>query len=227
MSLYAKERMMNLSDYEKKGIKIIDINTTYIDDLADIQEGVVIYPNNNIIGTSVIKKNTVLEPNNVITNSTIGENCTILSSVIKDSTVGNSVSIGPFSYLRPNTKISDGCRIGDFVEIKASEIGEGTKIPHLSYVGDAEIGKKCNIGCGAIFANYDGKNKNKTKIGNNCFIGSNCNLIAPLSIEDNCFIAAGTTVNKSVASGKFVIGRVKQTENDKLAEKYILSKEKK
>ena len=94
-------------------------------------------------------------------------------------------------------------------------------MPHLSYVGDAEVGKKCNIGCGAIFANYDGKNKNKTTVGDNCFIGSNCNLIAPLNIENNCFIAAGTTINRNVSKGKFVIGRVKQAENDKLAEKFI------
>jgi bifunctional UDP-N-acetylglucosamine pyrophosphorylase/glucosamine-1-phosphate N-acetyltransferase len=207
--------------YTEKGIKIIDINSTYIDENAVIEKGVVIYPNNNIIGNSIIKKNTVLEPNNIITDSIIGENCNIISSVIKESKVGNGVNIGPFAYLRPKTEIGDNCKIGDFVEIKASVIGEGTKVPHLCYVGDAEVGKKCNIGCGAIFANYDGKNKNKTIVGNHCFVGSNCNLIAPLTIEDNCFIAAGTTVSRNVKNGKFVIGRVKQVENDKLAEKYI------
>lgn len=203
------------------GVIIVDENTTYIGEGVKIGAGVTIYPNNSISGDTVIGKDTVLEPNNVITNAKIGEGCLVLCSVIKDSSIGSNVSVGPFAYLRPNSEVGNNCKIGDFVEIKASKIGDGSKVPHLSYVGDAEVGEKCNIGCGVIFCNYDGNKKHRTTVGDNTFIGSNSNLVAPVSVGKNCFVAAGTTVTRDTGDKKFIIGRVKQTENKKLADKYL------
>lgn len=182
----------------------------YIDKQAVIEKGVVIYPNNTIIGNCVIKSGTILYPNNLIMNSVIGEDCKIYSSTIQDSKVSNKVNIGPNAHLRNGTQICDNVRIGNFVEIKNSLVKEGTKIAHLTYVGDAQIGKNCNLGCGVVFCNYDGKQKHKTTIGNNVFIGSNVNLIAPINIGDNSFLAAGSTITKDVKENSFSIARVKQ-----------------
>jgi bifunctional UDP-N-acetylglucosamine pyrophosphorylase/glucosamine-1-phosphate N-acetyltransferase len=162
-----------------------------------------------------------LLPNNYICDSKIGKNCKIHSSIIEQSNIKNNVSIGPFSRLRPNCEIGEGCKIGNFVEIKNSKLGNSTKVSHLAYVGDSEIGNDCNIGCGVIFANYNGKIKNKIKVGNHVFVGSNSNLIAPVTISDNSYICAGTTVTKDVEADDFVIGRVRQENKPNRANKYF------
>ncbi len=195
-------------------------NTCYIDDNVKIGKNVTIYENNHIEGDTIIGDNTILLPGNFITNSHIGENCSIHNSVIENSNVDNNCKIGPFAHIRPNCKISKNCKIGNFVEIKNAIIGENTKISHLAYVGDATIGKDCNIGCGVIFANYNGKTKNKTIVGNHVFIGSNSNIISPVTIEDDSYICAGTTVTDNVQSEDFVIGRVRQENKKNKAKKY-------
>ena len=146
-----------------------------------------------------------------IYESQIGDNSSVVSSQIESSSVGTNCEIGPFSHIRPGSKIGTSCRIGNFVEIKKSEIGAGCKISHLSYVGDATLGENVNVGCGVIFANYDGEKKHHTNVGDNVFIGSNCNLIAPLSIGDGAFIAAGSTVTKNLRDGTFCIARERET----------------
>lgn len=146
-----------------------------------------------------------------IYQSQIGDNTFVQNSQIESSEVGKKCEIGPFAHIRPDSKIADNCRIGNFVEIKKSEIGEGCKISHLSYVGDATLGHDVNVGCGVVFANYDGIKKHHTTIGNNAFIGCNCNLVAPLTIGDNAFIAAGSTVTKNLANGAFCIARERET----------------
>ena len=188
---------------------------SYIDPQAVIEKDVVIYDNNTIIGKCIIKSGTILYPNNLIIDSIVGNNCTIMSSTINCSIVGNNVSIGPNAHLRNNATLSDNVRIGNFVEIKNSFVGEKTKIAHLTYVGDATIGKNCNLGCGVVFCNYDGVNKHKTIVGDNVFIGSNVNLIAPITIQDDCFVAAGSTVTKSLDKDTFCIARSKQIEKPK------------
>ena len=151
----------------------------------------------------------------VLDNCSIGCNCKIMGSYIEKSVIGNNCVIGPFAHIRPDCYVDENVRIGNFVELKKAHIKSGTKISHLTYVGDAEIGKNCNLGCGVIFCNYDGKEKHKTTLGNNVFVGSNVNLIAPLKIEDNCFIAAGSTVTKDVTKDTFVIARSKQENKPK------------
>lgn len=148
-------------------------------------------------------------------NCTIDSGCKICSSYIIDSCIGKNCTVGPFAHIRPGSIIESNVRIGNFVEIKKSHIKSGTKISHLTYVGDAEIGTNCNLGCGVIFCNYDGKTKHKTVVGDNVFVGSNVNLIAPLKIEDGCFIAAGSTVTKDVPKDSFVIARSKQENKPK------------
>ena len=145
----------------------------------------------------------------------------IRSSRITDSSVGQNTTVGPNGHLRENSSVGDNCRVGNFVELKNSSLGEGSKASHLAYLGDATVGKNCNIGCGVIFVNYDGRVKHRTIVGDNSFIGSNCNLIAPLNIEGDCYIACGTTVTKNVSKDDFVIGRLRETVKPNTAKKYL------
>lgn len=200
--------------------KFLNKESCFIDKNIKFGKNVVVYENNHIEGNCYIGDDTVLLPNNFIKDSSIGKNCKILGSCIEESTILNNVSMGPFARLRPLSFIEDNCKIGNFVEIKNSHIGSGTKISHLAYVGDASVGKNCNIGCGVIFANYNGKSKNKIEVGNHVFIGSNCNLIAPLKIAGDSFIAAGTTVTNEVKERDFVIGRLRQVNKSGRAKKY-------
>ena len=193
----------------------------FIDDNCVIEENVKIYPGVFILGNSEIKSGTIIYPNSFIFNSKIGKNCEIKNSYIEESEIKDNVVIGPFAHIRPNSFINNFCKIGNFVEIKSSYLGERTKASHLAYIGDCEVGKNCNIGCGVIVANYNGKTKNKTKIGDNCFIGSNSNLIAPLTISDNCYICAGTTLTKNTQEGDFVIGRTREIIKSNRAYKYL------
>ena len=168
-----------------------------------------------------ISKSAKIDSASVIENSIIGDNVVVKSSYIEHSVVGENTSVGPFAHLRPNSIIGQNCKIGNFCEIKNSKIGDGTKISHLAYVGDAEVGKNCNIGCGVIFANYDGKQKHKIVVGDNVFIGSNSNIIAPVTIESNSYICAGTTITDKVEEYDFVIGRCKQQNKKDRAKKYL------
>jgi len=175
-----------------------------------IGKNVRIHNNVYIQGNSIIEDNVEIFSNTEITNSTIGKNTKIKFSVIENSVIGENNSIGPFSHIRPNTKTHSNVRIGNFVELKSCEIGENTKISHLTYVGDAIIGKDCNVGCGVIFANYNGKIKQQSVVGNNVFIGSNSNIIAPVKIEDKSYICAGTTITQDIPESAFVIGRARE-----------------
>ncbi|MDZ5035084.1 DapH/DapD/GlmU-related protein, partial [Clostridium perfringens] len=140
----------------------------------------------------------ILYPNSRITNSNISNNFEIQSSVIIDSKIGERTTVGPFAYIRPESVIGSGARIGDFVEIKKSTIGDNTKVSHLTYIGDASVGENCNFGCGTVVVNYDGQKKHKTEIGNNSFIGCNANLVSPVKVGDNTYIAAGSTITNDV-----------------------------
>ncbi len=192
------------------GVIIMDPRSTYIECDVIIGQDTVVYPGNIIEGTTVVGENCVLYSNNRITNSIIGDYVTVENSVVLNSKIGNNTTVGPFAYIRPETTIGDNARIGDFVEIKKSSIGDGTKVSHLTYIGDAEVGEKCNFGCGTVVVNYDGKAKYKTTIGNNVFIGCNTNLVSPVEVEDNTYIAAGSTITEKIPEGSLAIARARQ-----------------
>lgn len=162
-----------------------------------------------LVGQCVVEDGAVILGECYLENAIIRKNAIVRSSYIISSEVGEETTVGPFAHIRDNSKISANCRIGNFVEIKNSTFGKGTKAAHLTYVGDAELGEKVNLGCGVVFANYDGKKKHRSKVGNNVFIGCNCNIVAPRIIEDDCFIAAGTTVTQDLPKNSFSIGRQK------------------
>lgn len=181
-----------------KGVVLHSRHGLHIDYTADIQSGAEIFAPNVICGKTVVQSGTVVYPYCFL------QNCV----------VGKKVSVGPFATIRPDCIVGDNCRIGNFVEVKNSVIKQNTKIAHLAYVGDADVGCGVNVGCGVVFANYDGKTKHKTIVGDNCFLGCNSNLVAPLCIGNGCFVAAGTTVTHDVGADSFVIGRARQTVKD-------------
>jgi bifunctional UDP-N-acetylglucosamine pyrophosphorylase / glucosamine-1-phosphate N-acetyltransferase len=194
----------------ENGVTFIDPLSTYIDREVKIESDTIIYPGNVLQGNTIIKYGCILYPNNRIKDSTIENNVTIQSSVIIESFVGEETTVGPYAYIRPETHIGKHVKIGDFVEIKKSTIGDNTKVSHLTYIGDAEVGKDCNFGCGTVVVNYDGKKKHKTIIEDNAFIGCNTNLVAPVVVKENAYTAAGSTIIEEVPKGSLAIARARQ-----------------
>lgn len=192
---------------------------SFIDKEVIIEDGAIIYPNVIIEGKSIIKKGSKIYMNSYIKDSTIGEDTIVYSSYIFESNIGKNNIIGPFSNIRKGTITKNNVKIGSFVETKNSIIDSNSKLPHLSYAGDAEIGKNVNIGCGVITANYDGKTKNKTIIKENAFIGCNSNLVAPVIIEEHAFIAAGSTITKNVSKNTLAIARSRQENKENYLQK--------
>ena len=192
------------------GVTFINPSSTTISEDALIGIDVVIESNTHIRGKSIIGNNCTIGPNTFIEDSSVNENSRVINSTVYDSVIMANVCIGPYSHIRPKCQISKNSKVGNFVEIKNSLIEQSTKINHLSYVGDSSIGKFTNIGAGTITANFDGMRKHKTFIGDNCKIGSNTVLIAPINIENNVTIGAGSVINKNVGSNSLGISRVKQ-----------------
>ena len=208
----------------ENGVTLIDPNNTYIDADVVIGNDTIIYPGNVIGGKTVIKENCVLYPNSRIQDSVIESGVIIQNSVILESHIGDNTTVGPFAYIRPESVIGKSARIGDFVEIKKSTIGDNTKVSHLTYIGDAEVGENCNFGCGTVIVNYDGKNKYKTIIGDNVFIGCNTNLVSPIKVNDNSYIAAGSTITEEVPKDALAIARAKQVNKEGWVIKKALKK---
>ena len=204
----------------RDGVTLIDPQSTYID--ADVQIGAdtTVYPGVIVEGDSVIGQDVILYPGSRIVDSKIGDGTVVQNSVMTDAIVGELSTIGPYAYLRPKTVIGNGCRVGDFVEVKNAHIKDGAKVSHLTYVGDGEIGENSNIGCGVVFVNYDGKKKSRTVVGKNAFVGCNVNLIAPVEVGDGAFVAAGTTVTHDVQKDALGIGRSKQKNIEGWAKKW-------
>lgn len=192
------------------GVTLIDPSATYISADAQIGRDVTIYPNCVIKGGSRIGEGTIIGQSCMIDTAQIGKDCEVLSSVITQSTVGNNVHIGPFAYIRPGCTVGDNIKVGDFVELKNSNIKNGTKIAHLTYVGDSDVGENVNFGCGTVTVNYDSKKKYRTTIGDNAFIGCNSNLVAPVTIGNGAYTAAGSTVTEDVPDDSLVIARSRQ-----------------
>lgn len=200
--------------FMQSGVAMINPDTITIGHNVVIEENVVLHPNTYITGNSVIKKGAQIGPNTEIHNSEVGERVICKHSLVYNSKIQEDTTVGPFAHLRDGANIGPKNRIGNFVEIKKSSTGFNTKASHLAYIGDAEIGEKVNFGCGSITVNYDGKNKYKTIIGDHVFVGCNANLIAPIEIHDDSFIAAGSTVNKNVPKGSLAIARAYQVNKE-------------
>ncbi|MDW4192094.1 bifunctional UDP-N-acetylglucosamine diphosphorylase/glucosamine-1-phosphate N-acetyltransferase GlmU [Staphylococcus saprophyticus] len=195
----------------KNGVTIIDPATTYIGADVRIGEDTVVEPGVKLSGNSVIGEDTVIGQYTEITNSKIGSNVTIKQSVINEAIVDDYATIGPFAQLRPGADLGKKVKVGNFVEVKKSVVKAGAKLPHLSYIGDAEIGERTNVGCGSITVNYDGINKFKTVIGDDSFIGCNTNLVAPITLGNRSFIAAGSTITDNVPEDSLALARARQT----------------
>lgn len=198
-----------IEDHLKNGVSIIDPTRVYIEPGVKISADVEIWPDVYLRGNTVIEEDVYIGPGVDLENCHLESGVRIDYSKAADARIGKNTVVGPYSYLRPGSQIGENCRVGDFVEIKNSVIGDGTKISHLAYVGDADLGSNINVGCGTIFVNYDGKEKHRAKVGDGVFLGCNSNLIAPVKIGDNAFIAAGTTVDKDVPANALSIGRVR------------------
>ncbi|UPM54411.1 bifunctional UDP-N-acetylglucosamine diphosphorylase/glucosamine-1-phosphate N-acetyltransferase GlmU [Gottfriedia acidiceleris] len=202
-----KKHMLN-------GVTIIDSASTYISADAKIGSDTIIYPGTMVYGNSIIGTGSTIGPNTEIIDSEIGNDTVIKQSVVHESKIGDSTTVGPFAHIRPASTLGDEVRIGNFVETKKVTFGNGSKASHLSYIGDAEIGQGVNLGCGSITVNYDGKNKFKTTIEDNVFVGCNSNLIAPVTVKKGSYIAAGSTITDEVPEDSLAIARARQVNKE-------------
>ncbi|GAA0609041.1 bifunctional UDP-N-acetylglucosamine diphosphorylase/glucosamine-1-phosphate N-acetyltransferase GlmU [Virgibacillus siamensis] len=206
-------------NHMRNGVTIIDPDHTYIDPDVKIEQDVIIHPGSIIGGKSVIKSEAEIGPHSEIRNCSIGENSVVKQSVATDSTIGKRVKIGPYAHIRPEAAIGNEAKVGNFVEVKKADIGDGSKVSHLSYIGDADVGNNVNIGCGTITVNYDGKNKSLTTIEDDAFIGCNSNLIAPVTVGKGSYVAAGSTITKHVPDDSLSVARARQTNKEGYASK--------
>ncbi|MGG0304086.1 bifunctional UDP-N-acetylglucosamine diphosphorylase/glucosamine-1-phosphate N-acetyltransferase GlmU [Bacillus albus] len=206
------------------GVTIIDPGNTYISADAIIGSDTVLHPGTIIEGNTVIGSDCEIGPHTVIRDSEIGDRTTIRQSTVHDSKLGTEVSVGPFAHIRPDSVIGDEVRVGNFVEIKKTVFGNRSKASHLSYIGDAQVGEDVNLGCGSITVNYDGKNKFKTVIGNGVFIGCNSNLVAPVTVEDGAYVAAGSTITENVPSKALSVARARQVNKEDYVDQLLNKK---
>jgi len=218
LQLFEAEKIMRYrinSEYMKNGVIMENPENTVIEKGISIGIDTFIGSGARIFGNTSIGENVYITGDSFIENSVIGNDVVIRSSYIEDSTVGDSVTMGPFAHLRPKSILKNEVHIGNFVEVKNSTVGENTKAGHLSYIGDAIVGKDVNMGCGSILVNYDGKNKHISEIGDGCFVGSNSNIVSPVKIANDTFIAAGTTVVSDIENeGSLIIGRSETFEKE-------------
>jgi bifunctional UDP-N-acetylglucosamine pyrophosphorylase/glucosamine-1-phosphate N-acetyltransferase len=194
----------------RAGVLLIDPASVTIDDGVSVGAETVIEPQTHLRGNTTIGTNCRIGPGSLIENGTIGDGVTVMYSVVSDSTIANDTRVGPFAHLRGHADIGTGCRIGNFVEVKQSTIGDRTNAAHLAYLGNATLGERVNIGAGTITANYDGVNKHPTTIGAGSKTGANSVLVAPITIGENVTIAAGSTITKDVEDDSLAIGRARQ-----------------
>ena len=206
------------------GVRLLDPGTTYIDPTVTVGAGTVLLPNVILRGDTHIGANCEIGPNTMIRDCTLGDGCVANSSQLNEAVFGANVNIGPFAYVRPGTRVADNAKVGDFVEVKNAVIGEGTKLPHLIYVGDSDVGSHCNFGCGSITCNYDGNHKYRTTVGDNVFIGCNTNLVAPVTVESGAFTAAGSTITSTVPADALAVARARQVHKEGWAKKHRAQK---
>ena len=220
MELDAEMRMRKARALMAEGVTIFRPETSVIDSMVKVGADTILEPFVQLLGRTVIGSGCRIRSYSVIEDSTIGDEVIVLNgSIVTSSQVAKGASLGPYSRLRPESEIGEGAHVGNFVEIKKSRVGAGTKANHLSYIGDAEIGAGTNIGAGTITCNYDGKAKHRTTIGANVFVGSDSTLVAPLAIADGSYIAAGSTITEDVPADALALGRARQTTKPDWAKK--------
>ncbi|MDR2610738.1 MAG: UDP-N-acetylglucosamine diphosphorylase [Clostridiales Family XIII bacterium] len=220
-----ERRARNLA-FAERGVKFTDIETAYIDADTEIGPGSEIGPcvtieagseigsgcvigQGCVISASRVHDGARVEQNSRVIDSIVGAGARILLSVLTECVVGENSTVGPFAYLRPDSDVGRDVKIGDFVEIKNSRIGDGTKVSHLTYVGDSDLGEHINLGCGVVFVNYDGVEKHRSVVEDGAFIGCNVNIVSPVNVGENAYIAAGTTVTTDVPAGNLSVGRAR------------------
>ena len=205
------ERIAIIERLVADGVQIPCPDGIIIEPTVEIKAGTVIMPNTVLLGDVKIGADSVIGPNSYIVDSTIGNNTTLNNTQVYSSTIGSGVSAGPFVHVRPNCNIADNVHIGNFVEVKNSTVDKGSKLPHLLYVGDSDVGKDVNFGCGCVTVNYDGRNKSRTVVKDGAFIGCNTNLVAPVTVGENAFTAAGSTITEDVPDNALAVARSRQT----------------
>ncbi|MFC2948826.1 bifunctional UDP-N-acetylglucosamine diphosphorylase/glucosamine-1-phosphate N-acetyltransferase GlmU [Virgibacillus sediminis] len=222
VALAQAEKLMKKRINEKhlrNGVAIIDPDHTYIEPDVIIEADAIVEPGSIIKGNTTIKANAVIGPNSEISNCYIGEDTVVKQSVATDSKLGDRVKVGPFAHIRPESTVGNDAKLGNFVEIKKTELGDHSKVSHLSYIGDADVGNNVNIGCGTITVNYDGANKFLTTIEDDAFIGCNSNLIAPVTVGKGSYVAAGSTITEDVPADALSVARARQSNKEGYASK--------
>ncbi|WP_203786166.1 bifunctional UDP-N-acetylglucosamine diphosphorylase/glucosamine-1-phosphate N-acetyltransferase GlmU [Paractinoplanes rishiriensis] len=194
----------------RSGVSILDPATTWVDVTVSLEPDVVIDQNSQLLGSTSVAAGAVVGPDTTLVDTTVAAGAAVLRTHSIGAEIGPEATVGPFSYLRPGTRLGRKAKVGGFVETKNAELGDGAKVPHLSYVGDASIGAKANIGAGTIFANYDGVNKHHTSVGEAAFVGSDTVLIAPVEIGPGAYVAAGSAIDKAVPPGNLGVTRAQQ-----------------
>ena len=193
-----------------QGVLMMDPAAVYVEDQVEVGAGTMLLPGTILRGKTVIGQNCRIGPYAMLTACTVEDGCTVNASQCEESVLRADCQIGPYTHIRPHCVVGEGSKIGAFVQLKNCNLGRGTKMAHLTYVGDSDVGDGCNFGCGTITCNYDGFQKHRTTIGSGVFVGCNTNLVAPVTVEDGAFIAAGTTVTQPVPEDAMAIGRVRQ-----------------
>ena len=194
----------------RAGVTIIDPTTTWIDSTVELSNDVTIHPGTALLGSTKVATGAVIGPRSTLTDCLVKEGASVLESIASQTIIGEGATVGPFTYLRAGTELGDSSKAGAFVEMKNAVVGNGSKVPHLSYVGDATIGEGTNIGAATIFVNYDGVEKHHTTVGDHVRIGSDTMLVAPVTIEDGAYTAAGSVITEDVPAGAIGVGRAKQ-----------------
>ena len=205
-----KERIERNIGYANQGVIFMDIRRAYIEEGTRIGEGTFIYPDVILEGNVSIGRDCRIGPSTRIKDSNIGDRTEVQNSVVLESSIGNDTKVGPFAYIRPDSNIGNKCKVGDFVEVKNSSMGDGTKAAHLTYIGDSDVGRNVNLGCGVVFVNYDGTNKHRSVVEDGAFIGCNTNLVSPVTVEKGAYIAAGSTVTRKVPADSLLIARARE-----------------
>lgn len=195
----------------ESGVRMMDPGAVYVEAGVTVGAGTLLLPGTILRGNTVVGENCEIGPNTMLTDCTVGDGAVINSSQCNESTIESGAHVGPFAYIRPNCHVGRDVKVGDFVELKNSTIGEGTKISHLTYVGDSDVGGHVNFGCGTVTVNYDGTSKFRTVIGDHAFIGCNTNLVAPVRVGEGAYTAAGSTITDEVPADSLAIARTRQT----------------